>query len=99
MVKGGAVYIMTNRTHTTLYVGVTSDLYSRVYQHNTNHYPKSFTAKYNCHKLVYFESLHSIEEAIAREKQIKGGSRKKKLELINSTNPDWKDLFEEIKEW
>jgi putative endonuclease len=99
MVKGGAIYIMTNRTHTTLYVGVTSDLFSRVYQHKTNHYPKSFTAKYNCHKLVYFESFHSIEEDIAREKQIKGGSRKKKLELINSKNSDWKDLFEEIKEW
>jgi len=99
MVKGGAIYIMTNKTHSTLYVGVTSDLYARVYEHKTNHYPKSFTSKYNCHKLVYFETFHSIEEAIAREKQIKGGSRKKKLDLVADFNPDWKDLFEEVKEW
>ena len=99
MVKGGAVYIMTNKTHTTLYVGVASDLFSRVYQHKTNYYPKSFTAKYNCHKLVYYEPFHSIEEAIAREKQVKGGSRNKKVELIYSLNPTWKDLFDEIKEW
>ena len=99
MEKGGAIYIMTNKTHTTLYVGVTSELYSRIYQHKTNYYPNSFTAKYNCHKLVHFETFHSIEEAIDREKQIKAGSRKKKIELIDSSNPDWKDLFEEIKEW
>jgi len=99
MEKGGAVYIMTNKTHSTLYVGVTSDLYTRVYQHKTNFYSKSFTSKYNCHKLVYFEAFHSIEEAISREKQIKGGSGKKKIDLVKSINADWKDLFDDIKEW
>jgi|SRR5690554_2454187 putative endonuclease len=99
MVKGGAIYIMTNRNHTTLYVGVTSDLYVRVQQHKTGYYPKSFTAKYKCHKLVYFETFYSIEEAIAREKQVKAGSRKKKLELVDSINPNWTDLFEDVKEW
>lgn len=99
MVKGGAIYIMTNRNHTTLYVGVTSNLYVRVQQHKTSYYPKSFTAKYKCHKLVYFETFHDIEEAIAREKQIKAGSRKKKLELVDSINPNWTDLFEDVKDW
>jgi putative endonuclease len=80
-------------------VGVSSTLYERVYQHKTNYFPKSFTSKYNCHKLVYFEGFHSIEEAIDREKQVKGGSRKKKIELVESLNPDWKDLFDEVKEW
>jgi putative endonuclease len=99
MKKGGCIYFMTNERHTTLYVGVTSDLYSRVVEHKEKKYPKSFTAKYNLTKLVYYETFHSIEEAIAREKQIKGGSRKAKEKLIQLMNPDWKDLFEEVSKW
>ena len=68
-------------------------------EHKEKKYPKSFTARYNLDKLVYFEIFHSIEEAIAREKQIKGGSRKAKEKLIQSMNPDWKDLFEEVSKW
>src|SRR5688572_15399483 len=99
MVKGGCIYILANRHHTTLYTGVTEDLYSRIVEHRTKKYPKSFSAKYNLNKLVYYETFHSIEEAIAREKQIKAGSRSKKINLIESTNPAWNDLFEEIKQW
>ena len=91
--------MMTNTHHTTLYVGVTSDLISRVLEHKEKVYPKSFTAKYNLFKLIYFETFHSIEEAIAREKQIKGYSRSNKEKLINSMNPSWKDLFEEVSKW
>ena len=94
--KGGWVYLMTNVHHTTLYVGVTSNLNQRVIQHQTKKYPKSFTARYNLSKLVYFETYPSIQEAIAREKQIKGRSRQYKIELIQSVNPMWKDLFEEM---
>ncbi|GAA0878267.1 GIY-YIG nuclease family protein [Algoriphagus jejuensis] len=99
MRKGGAVYIMTNSHHTVLYTGVTNDLIRRVYEHRNNLDPTSFSARYNVNKLVYFESFHSIEEAISREKQIKGGSRKKKEDLIKSTNPDWRDLWDEIQNW
>ena len=99
MKKGGAIYILTNRHHTTLYVGVSEDLISRVMEHKEKKYSKSFTARYNCDKLVYYELFHSIEEAIAREKQIKGGSRAKKIALIESLNADWNDLFEEVKDW
>ncbi len=96
MKRGGSVYIMTNSNNTTLYTGVTSDLIRRVTEHKTQFYPKSFTAKYKLHKLVYYESFHRIEEAITREKQIKAGSRKKKDVLINSLNPEWRDLFEDL---
>ena len=99
MEKGGAVYILTNQTNTTLYIGVTSDLYSRIVEHREKKYPRSFTARYNLNKLVYYEGYHSIEEAIAREKQLKAGARKKKEDLIHSMNPEWKDLFEEISKW
>ena len=99
MEKGGCVYIMTNTFNTTLYTGVTSDLLIRVMEHRKKVYPKSFTAKYNLIKLVYFELFHSIEEAIEREKQIKGGSRKSKEELIAKMNPDWKDLYEQVSQW
>ena len=90
---------MTNKNHTTLYTGVTSDLKFRVYQHQNNLFPKSFTATYNLHKLVYYEGFLHIEEAIAREKQIKAGSRKKKETLINSINPEWRDLYNEVLDW
>jgi len=94
--RGGAVYIMTNKVHSSLYIGVTSDLKKRVYEHKNNAFPGSFTAKYKLHKLVYFEGFHRIEEAIAREKLLKGGSRNAKNELINSMNPKWSDLFDDL---
>lgn len=75
-----------------LYVGVTSDIKIRVHQHKSKYYPSSFTAKYNCTKLVYFECFLSIEEAIAREKNIKNWKRVWKNELINKSNPNWDDL-------
>lgn len=99
MERGGAIYILTNQSHSTLYVGVTSDLYSRLVEHREKKYPKSFSSRYNATKLVYNEAFHSIEEAIAKEKQIKGGSRKKKENLINKLNPNWNDLFEEVSKW
>ena len=99
MEKGGAVYILTNKYNKVLYTGVTSDLFNRLVEHQSGKYPNSFSAKYNLDKLVYFEVFHSIEEAIAREKQIKAGSRKKKLLLIKDQNPDWKDLFQQVEKW
>jgi putative endonuclease len=90
----GIVYIMTNENNTVLYTGVTSDLKDRVNKHKIKKRPGSFTARYNLCKLVYYEQLDTIGEAIKREKQIKGGSRKKKIDLINSMNPAWNDLSE-----
>lgn len=90
------VYIMTNKNHTVLYTGVTSDLVKRVAEHKEHKF-KGFTDKYNIEKLVYFAVLSNIEEAIEREKIIKGGSRQKKIDLINSINPEWRDLFEDIR--
>jgi len=86
---------MTNAHNTVLYTGVTNNLARRVYEHK-NGLGGTFTKNYNIQKLVYYEVGDNIHSAIAREKQIKGGSRKKKLDLINSTNPKWKDLYEEI---
>jgi putative endonuclease len=99
MKRGGTVYIMTNKNCTVYYVGVTSDLLSRVMQHKEKKFPKSFTARYNADVLVYFETFSTIEEAIAREKQLKRYSRMKKRTLIEQMNPVWKDLFNEIKAW
>ena len=96
MERGGAVYIMTNKNKTTLYVGVTSNLQKRVYEHKTHLYKNFFTHKYNLEFLVYYETFHSIEEAILREKQIKKYSRAKKEQLINSINPEWNDLYNGI---
>ena len=96
MERGGAIYILTNKNNTVLYTGVTSDLRKRLYEHKNKSHPSGFTARYNVSKLVYFEVFSLIEEAIAREKQIKGGSRKKKIQLIDSLNPDWKDLSGEF---
>ncbi len=84
---------MTNKSR-TLYTGVTNDLNRRVYEHK-NKLIKGFTSKYNITKLVYYEEYNDINDAIRREKQIKGWSRKKKIELIESINPEWKDLSEE----
>lgn len=96
MKKGGSIYLMTNKNNTVIYTGVTEDLIRRVHEHKIKIDHKSFTAKYNLDKLVYHESFHTIEEAIAREKQIKAGSRTKKEKLINSINPNWKDLYNEL---
>ena len=96
MNKGGYIYILTNENNTVLYTGVTNDLKRRIYEHKNKLNPKSFTARYNIHKLVYYETFTSIIEAIAREKQIKAGSRNKKNELINSVNKEWRDLYEDI---
>ncbi len=96
---GGCVYIMSNLRNTTLYTGVTSDLYNRVIEHKEGKYSKSFTARYNITKLVYYEVYHSIVEAIDREKQIKAVSRRNKENLINSINPSWRDLFDDIRSW
>jgi putative endonuclease len=92
--RGGCVYIMTNKTHSVLYVGVTSDIIGRVWDHKNKTHPNSFTAKCNCNKLVYYEFYPRIEEAIAAEKVIKGGSRDRKIRLINSMNPKWSDLYD-----
>ena len=86
---------MTNKGNTTLYTGVTSDLQKRAYQHREK-FVDGFTKKYRITKLVYYEVFDDIENAIAREKQIKAGSRQKKVQLINQMNRDWKDLFEEL---
>lgn len=90
---------MASKNRNVLYTGVTSDLVSRVIQHKEKYFPKSFTVKYNCCILVYYRGFTTIVQAIAEEKRIKGGSRKKKELLINSMNPEWKDLWEEIKNW
>ena len=90
---------MANKHHTTLYTGVTSDLKKRIYEHRNKVHPDSFTAKYKLDKLVYYEGFHRIEEAIGREKQIKAGSRERKIELINGFNPEWRDLYEEVMAW
>jgi len=91
------VYITTNPIKTTLYVGVTNDLSRRMFEHTENKGNKnSFAGKYHCHNLVYYEHFTNIEYAIEREKEIKKWSRKKKIDLIVSTNPDWSFLNEEI---
>ena len=94
MKHGGKVYILTNSWRRVLYTGVTSDLTRRLDQHRSDG-GSGFTTRYRVNKLVYFESFDRIEDAIAREKQIKGGSRADKIALIESVNPDWKDLAEE----
>lgn len=86
-------YIMTNKYHNVLYTGVTNDLQRRVIEHRAGN-ANSFTKKYKIHKWVYYEIGNDIELAIRREKQIKAGSRKNKIELINSINPEWEDLFD-----
>jgi len=85
-------YIMTNKNNTVLYAGVCNDLMRRVWEHKNKVNPKSFTARYNVNKLVYFEQFDDISFAIAREKQIKAGSRAKKIVLIEKENKEWKDM-------
>jgi len=93
--KNYYVYILTNKNNTVLYTGVTSDLIKRIYQHKQK-LVEGFTKKYNINKLVYYEMFTDIKIAITREKQIKAGSRIKKLDLINAKNKEWKDLYFEI---
>jgi putative endonuclease len=89
------VYILASKRNGTLYVGVTGDLLKRVYEHK-NELGKGFTEKYGVHKLVYFEATENVESAITREKQIKKWNRTWKLELIESVNPDWNDLYDKL---
>jgi putative endonuclease len=89
------VYIMTNKYHTVLYTGVTNDLKKRVWQHKEK-LVEGFTKRYNVTKLVYYETSADVRSAIAREKQIKAGSRKKKLDLINRVNANWRDLYNDL---
>ena len=93
--KQPAIYIMANKRNGTLYTGVTSNLVQRAYQHREG-LIDGFTTRYGCKTLVWFEAAHDMEGAIAREKQIKGGSRAKKLKLIEASNPDWRDLYSAI---
>lgn len=92
--KNGYVYILASKRNGTLYTGVTSDLFRRMYEHKNKKYD-GFSSKYSLNSLVYFEECGSIVPAIEREKQIKGWVRKKKILLIEANNPDWKDLSEE----
>ena len=89
------VYILTNQNNTVLYTGITNDLKRRVNEHREG-LADGFTKKYRVHKLVYFEETSDVISAIAREKQIKGGSRKKKIDLIVSVNPEWRDLRNDL---
>jgi len=93
--KQYCVYIMTNKYNTVLYTGVTNDIQRRVNEHKQK-LVKGFTKKYNIDKLVYFETFEDIRYAIEREKQIKAGSRQKKIDLVNSLNKEWKDLYDEL---
>jgi len=87
-----AVYIMANERRTVLYTGVTADLHARVARHKARSDPRSFTARYNATRLVFFETTANIAAAIARETQIKGGCRQDKLDQIGRQNPEWRDL-------
>lgn len=92
MKKYYCIYIITNSVNTVLYTGVTGNLSARIYHHK-NKSVSSFSSKYNLNKLVYYEIYEDVNLAIAREKQVKAGSRKKKMDLINNFNPQWKDLY------
>ena len=95
--KGGYIYIVSNKTRTVFYIGVTSNLYARAYQHRIGS-GSSFTTKYKCTDLIYWEFFPTIDEAISREKQLKKWKREWKDDLIKATNPELKDLFNEVSE-
>ena len=95
MKKQPAVYILSNQRHGTLYIGVTSNLVQRIWQHKNN-LVVGFTQKYTLHKLVYFELLDDMDAAIAYEKRLKKWNRKWKIELIQEKNPEWNDLYSDI---
>ncbi len=90
--KNYCIYILTNKNNTVLYVGVTNNLTRRIWEHKSK-LIEGFTKKYNVDKLVYFESFDNPKDAIRREKQLKAGSRKKKVELIEKLNSEWKELY------
>lgn len=96
MKKTGATYIMSSPNRATLYIGVTSDLQGRIWEHKNKVHPKGFTARYNCVLLVYYQYHDSIEEAIHEEKRLKAGSRKQKEIMIDVLNPEWKDLYDTL---
>lgn len=87
---------MTNKTHSVLYIGVSSDIINRTWEHKNKVHPQSFTAKYNCNKLVYYLFYSRIEEAISAEKLLKDRSRSYKINLINEMNPEWGDLYDSL---
>ncbi|MCL2469293.1 MAG: GIY-YIG nuclease family protein [Alphaproteobacteria bacterium] len=89
------IYFITNKTNSTIYTGVTRDLSRRVYEHK-NKLLNGFSKRYNLNKLVYYEAFENINDAIKREKQIKSGSRRDKIDLIIKNHADWKDLYDEI---
>jgi putative endonuclease len=89
------IYMMTNMQNTVLYTGITNDLKRRIYEHKEK-LVKGFTKKYNITKLVYYEIFRDVDSAILREKQIKGGSRVKKIRLVDSMNSSWEDLYENL---
>ena len=93
--KNYYIYIMANKTNTTIYIGITSDIIKRVWEHK-NKVIDGFTKRYNVNKLVYYEETTDVNSAIAREKQLKGWNRAKKNKLIESTNPNWDDLYDDI---
>ena len=95
MPRAPCVYILANRRQGTLYTGVTSNLAQRIFQHRDGMTP-GFATRYGCSRLVFYEAYERMDEAIAREKQIKGGSRAKKIALIETSNPEWKDLYENL---
>lgn len=94
--KYGYVYLMASKHYGTIYLGVTSDLAKRVYEHKNNSMPSSFTSKHNIKNLVYYEQYEAIETAIAREKQLKNWKRDWKISLIEKNNPHWEDLYAEV---
>ncbi|HTM63826.1 MAG TPA: GIY-YIG nuclease family protein [Gammaproteobacteria bacterium] len=93
--KRSFIYILANDYNTVLYIGVTTNLLKRIYQHR-NHEVDGFSSKYNLHKLVYFKEYSTIQDAIKREKQLKKWNREWKIELINGFNPEWKDMYPQI---
>ena len=97
--KTGYFSILTNKKNTTLYVGVTANLVQRIQQHKEKHDKKSFTARYNLDKLVYYEAFQMIGDAIGREKQLKAGNRAKKIALIEKENSAWSDLTKQATDY
>jgi putative endonuclease len=95
MYKQYCVYIVTNKNNKVLYTGVTNNLQRRIFEHKQK-LVEGFTKKYNVEKLVYYEVFNDVKYAIAREKQIKGGSRQKKIDLVNEMNPMWCDLYDNL---
>ena len=93
--KGGYIYILSNKTRTVLYVGITSNLFSRTYQHKSG---SIFTSKYDCYELLYYHFFRCIEDAIAEEKRIKNWKREWKIDLIKKTNPQMEDLYESVRD-